>query len=633
MNQSGTAVQTAWHRQHAGPESSRHGRQRASSEALRCVQSIVELGDVAAAWIADELSTEFIGVWIRSGRRQCESAVGDTHWMPLAQGLSIREKHGNKPLVRLLDENDGRRYAVIVVQLEAAGVESGTVVAVTECSTPADAQSALKQLTVVLQQVNQAADRLCSSREHRDSLQLTTLGKSMRFGSVGEFCFSLANGLRVETDMDLVAVGLVNGLSVRLACVSGLDEVDVDSPGSQLILRSMEEAADQCFPISAQCRNVELSEAMSDSCPLTEDWQQQVGNASVASIPLMNADGRCVAVIGVQGRRGRPLRPQQLQRIADLASPLVASIELMQSGQRSLLRHTLDSAGALAARICGPVRVPVAGAAILFAAFISWMVVGTTDYVVRTPCTVIAAQTHTLTAPWDGPLDAVLARPGEMVEAGQLLARMETRRLLAEREQQLAALRAAQVAVYAAVSRSVPAETGRALSRQRMAEADLAQIDLQLADAEIRAPCDGRIVSVDLVERTGETVPIGEPLFEIVPDGDLALDVELSESVVSWVAPGQPGSFAMNADPGRGQQCRVERIEPSAEAGVAGNVVSARAVIPESPDWLRPGMQGVVQINTGERPVWWVWLHRAIDSVRFRIWSFTGTTSGGESDE
>ena len=44
-------------------------------------------------------------------------------------------------------------------------------------------------------------------------------------------------------------------------------------------------------------------------------------------------------------------------------------------------------------------------------------------------------------------------------------------------------------------------------------------------------------------------------------------------------------------------------------------VVEARVDLPY--DWMRPGMEGSARIVVGKRPVWWIALHRGIDSVRY----------------
>ncbi len=608
------------------------------SAALRQADSPAELCDAAVAAMVVELNAEFVCLSVRCGDEQYESTAGDREWIPLGQGLSLRMNDARRPVLRLLDDAGRRRCAAIALPVDMGGSEtgqSGTVVAIVESESLAEARGQLQQLTAQTQLLSVALERIHDqiSRQADAGRQLQTLSKSISYSSVDQFCYAIANGLRVEADADLVAVGLVDRLSVRLSCVSGLDETKHQSPGSRMIRQSMEEALDAQRPVCVRSRESESEQQLSGEWPLTARWQQLAGDADVASIPLMTSSGDCVAVISVQSRQRQPLSDHQIRKMSDLTTPMAASLDLMKSGQRSLLRHACDSAGSLAAKVCGPLSIPAAAVLIVVIALASWMVLGTTSYMVRTPCTVIAARTQILSTPWETPLEAVFVRPGQLVEEGQLLARMQTDQLLAEKSRVVAELRAAQIEVATAAAEAEPAEIGRAVSRRRMAEADLARIDLQLGSAEIRAPFRGQIISEDLVDRTGETIPMGEPLFEIVPEGSLALAVELPESVLSCVVDGQGGSFAMNASPGTSHACRLERIEPAAEAGATGNVVHAEASIQEVSSWLRPGMQGVVQINTGERAVWWVWLHSAIDAVNYEVWALSGTASEAVSNE
>lgn len=596
--------------------------------------SVADLCDTAAARLSVRLGAQFIGVWVRSGGQHCQSAVGDPSWIPLAQGLAQPTEQRGRPRVRLLDDADGRRHAVASLALDVGGRDIGSVVAVIEGLSLAETQQFLEKLQSLIPQISRAAERLSTrnSGESAASPRLTTLAKAIRYESLEEFCCSIANGLRVETDTDLVAVGLVDRNSVQLSCISGLDELAVDSPGSQVICRSMEEALDSGQTICIGSADETAGDVQSDSYPLTSDWQRDAGGASVASIPLTTADGRCAAVVSVQGRHGKALTEQRLQQITDLALPLVPAIELMKSGQRSLIRHALDSLRDMVARFCGPISLRMMAAIVCTAATTGWLVLGTMNYIVHAPCMVVAARTQVLSAPWEAPLGVVLAGTGDRVQKGQLLAQLDTRRLLTDRDRVVAEMRAAHIAVVAAAQRAVPADTGRALSRWRVAEAELEEINLRLTAAEIRAPFDGQIVSEDLHDRAGQTVPIGEVLFEIVPDGELALELKLPETVLAAVTPGQAGSFAVNASPGSAQKCRLEHIDPAAEAGAFGNVVSARAAMAESSDWLRPGMQGMARITTGSRPVWWVWLHRVVDELNYRVWSLSGSASADDAE-
>lgn len=597
------------------------------------VGTLSELCEVATGWIADESRAEYVCFRIKEGDHQTVSAVGEAGWAPLAQGVLIRTAETRKPLLRMLEVDNRRSHAVVGIPVSTTTAGTGAIVSIVECSSLQDARDCLRGLSKLSRLFVLAIEGLCERLRRRISTNshLGVLARSISYDSVTQYCYAIANGLRVELDADLVAMGLVSHQTVRLSCISGLDEFDANSPGSRLIRESMEEAIDAGRPICVQAVPADDSGFQSDGHPLTSRWQQTVPDAAVASIPLWNSAGNSVAVIGVQGRSGQTLTSDELQAIVQLTDSLVAAIDLMKVGRRSLLRHGLDSAGSLRQAVLGRLRVQSAVALIATAVIACWMVFGVTDYIVRTPCTIVAAHTRQLTAPRDSILAEVLVRPGEIVEQGQLLAVLDTRQLEAERDRAEAQLRTAEIEIAAAAREQIPAVIGRAVSRREIAKAEVRRLSHQLDQSRILSPFRGQIISDDLTERTGELVPLGETLFEIVPDGELAVQLELPESTLAFVEHGQAGSFSVNARPGSAEECLVSRIEPEAVRGRSGNVVTGLATIHNQPRWLRPGMQGVVMIDTGERPVWWAWLHKAVDFVNFELWAWSGTAGSSDS--
>ncbi len=597
------------------------------SAAMTQVESMTELCEAAAGCFADESEATYVCVSVSNGIRRDISAVGVAEWSPLAQGVLARTTETGKPLVRLLEAAGGANHAVIGVPVSTVAAGTGAIVAIRESSSLADARERLQDLAGLARLFTLAADSLCERLQHRDttSSRLSVLSRSTSYDSVTQYCYAVANGLRVELDADLVAMGLVNHQSVQLGCISGLDEFDSNSPGSRLICESMEEAVDAGRTICVQGQCANESDVHSDGHPLTRRWQQTVPDATVASVPLLNSAGNCIGVISVQGRSGCTITSSQLQTITGLTESLVAAVGLMKSGHRSLLRHAFDSAAECKRAVLGRLRVQSVIAVAVIFAITCWMAFGVTDYVVRTPCTVMAAHTRQLATPAEAVLSEVLVRPGDIVEKGQLLAVLDTHMLEGERERAEAELRAAEIQVVTAAREGIPSLIGRAVSRRDIADTELKWIDQRLVQSQVLSPFRGQIISDDLSERTGELLPMGELLFEIVPDGELAVQLELPESTLAFVESGQPGSFSLNAYPGLAQECHVSRIEPEAMPGMSGNVVTGVATIQDQPTWLRPGMQGVVLINTGERPVWWTWLHRTIGFINYEVWSLSGS--------
>jgi hypothetical protein len=98
------------------------------------------------------------------------------------------------------------------------------------------------------------------------------------------------------------------------------------------------------------------------------------------------------------------------------------------------------------------------------------------------------------------------------------------------------------------------------------------------------------------------------------------IELHAPEFAALHLQPGQFGHFTTSAQPDRPSRCRIKRVELASEIVYGQNVFVAEAEVETSAAWLRGGMTGVARIDAGRRPVWWVVLHRLLDSIRLQLW-------------
>ncbi|PXA88756.1 secretion protein HlyD [Nostoc sp. 3335mG] len=208
---------------------------------------------------------------------------------------------------------------------------------------------------------------------------------------------------------------------------------------------------------------------------------------------------------------------------------------------------------------------------------------------------------------------ADMARVNDLVAQGSVSLR--------ERDQTLAALRAAQAGVLQAqAQRSVAQEQVRTVTVGRgglnaavenaRAAVRLAQIDL--ANTVIRAPQDGRLGEVGV--RLGQYVTAGTQMMFLVPP-TVWVTANFKEAQTARMAPGQPATIRVDALDRAELRGRVERIAPAAANEFAviradnatGNFVKVAqripvriAIDPRDPLFqrLRPGMSVEARVDT-----------------------------------
>jgi RND family efflux transporter MFP subunit len=265
-------------------------------------------------------------------------------------------------------------------------------------------------------------------------------------------------------------------------------------------------------------------------------------------------------------------------------------------------------------------RVLGAIAAVAAAAFL-WFAKG--DYRVTADASLEGKIQRALAAPVAGYLSEAQSRAGDVVKAGQLMAKLDDRDLRLERLK-WATQRAKQQREYSeALAKQELAKAQVLRTQIEQADAQLTLVDEQISRLRITAPFDGVVVSGDLSQQLGAPVERGNVLFEVAPLNEYRIVLKVDERDIIAVRPGLSGELALSSMPQRGFAFRVEKITPVSTAQEGKNFfrVEARPV-EEDIEALRPGMQGVAKITIDQRRLAWIWSHKVVHWIRMFVWSW-----------
>ena len=443
--------------------------------------------------------------------------------------------------------------------------------------------------------------------------------RSEDYQTVHRLAFAITNNLRARVEADLVALGVPRGKSIRILSISGLDEVKPRSPGALPIRQAMEEASDFGRVICYQTDDQWTGRRTTTGHRLHRAWHERTGGAAVLTVPL-HAGDQLVALVSIRRSASKPFSLDEVSSIVSTIEPFASGFGLVGRASRSLVAHASDVARAGAgwfARPGGWGRKALLAGGIALG---GWIGFGTVPHRVTVPATVSSSGSVVLTAPFSGRLESLLVTTGTAVFSGEAIAVMDTSAI----ELELAALDAEASSLAVEVDQAIAsgdrAAAVRADARLAVVRADAAAARDRLERAVVRAPFDGVVLTMDAEDRAGEVFGLGAPVLTVAPTSEVELDLHVPEWAAPWVAVGGSGEFMPSARPGTRSSISVSEVMPAAEIYEGRNVVRAGATIADRESWVLPGMTGTARLEFGERRVWWVGLHRIIDSARLRFW-------------
>ncbi|KQP17603.1 efflux RND transporter periplasmic adaptor subunit [Pseudorhodoferax sp. Leaf267] len=442
------------------------------------------------------------------------------------------------------------------------------------------------------------------------SLQATVLAHARLDEAATAFAGELANARGCAR----VSVGFVHNHLVRLVAVSHGSNDELHQPAYNNLTAAMDEAVQQGLAIHWPA----------DGPPaLRQSHRRLLGErgGAVATLPIVHL-GQCVGAVCCEWTtppEHLAAIVEELENHVSLAGPVLHLMyrrdaplhwRLRDAWRRRLRRlrdgHDLRLAwglgvGALA--LVGVLAVPV-------------------EHRVGGQARIEGQEQRALVAPADGFLKAVHVRPGDRVEAGQLLLELADQDLLLQQRKWSSDLSQQENAYAAALARADRSAMVIALARADEARAHLGLVSSELARTRITAPFAGLVVEGDLTQSLGAPLERGKPLLLLTPPERFRVMVQVDERDIRYLRLGQAGTLALSALPWDALPITVTRITPMAQAVEGRNVFDVQADIQADPARIRPGLQGVAKIGVGQAPLAWVWFHRATDWLRLAVWSW-----------
>lgn len=457
-----------------------------------------------------------------------------------------------------------------------------------------------------------------AAQRARTTAAFDLLGAVLEHAGAKEAATALASELARRFGCDPVSIGFRRGGRCRVLAISNAAAFADRMSLVRDVGTAMDEAVDQGSIIVF---------------PPRPEWEYRVTRAhedlagahragGLLTVPLRH-DGAAIGAITLERPQGRPFEPATVElvdAVATIVGPVLAEKRL---NDRWLPVKIADSATTQLKRLLGPGHFGRKLATIAAVALVAVFATARGEYAITSPAAIEGRIQRSLVAPFPGYLAAEHARAGEVVEEGQLLARLDDQDLRLERLRLVTQRQQRATEYDRALAARQRAEANITRSQIEQAEAQLALVEEQLARTRITAPFAGVVVRGNLSQRIGAAVERGEELFQIAPLDAYRVILEVDEADIGDIAAAQQGTLVLASLPDARFAYRVERITPIAEQNQGRNFFRVEAALEGDAERLRPSMVGVGRTAVGERLLIRIWTRRLVDWLRLAAWRWT----------
>jgi len=573
---------------------------------LQCVQ----VSEVRAAMLLMEQGGgTFVpaGVWPSDNTDVTYLAPGAQQSLGERRGLILRGQAGALVVVAYPVEIDGRVHGAVVLDVIERPDEA---------------------LQTVLRQIHWGVGWLESlflrrqGQEETKNLErartaLDVLGVAAEQSRLEDMGLAVVNDLASRFACDRVAFGVDRDGRARLVALSHSAFFEKKSQFVADLENAMDEALDQRRSIVWPPAGSEDGTSVAGVAIAHRDF---AAHRAVCSV-LLSCRGKGIGVLSFERNSGIAFSADEVlgfEAIGGVLGPLVDSrIALHQWFAGRLADRLRNYWGHLKDPRRPAFRVALLVSVLLLLAIL--FIDG--DFRVSAKSVIEGETQRSAVAPFAGFIREAPVRAGMIVRKGQIMASLDDRDLLLERQRWRAEREQHERRYRDALSKHERASAHVSLAQANESESQLALVEEKLARASVLAPFDGIVVSGDLTQLLGSPVEQGKLLFEVAPLDAYRVILKVDDRDIRYVRAGQGGRLVLTGFAADALDFKVHNIS-MAQAEEGKNLFRVEARLDRSDIKLRPGMEGVGKIIVGDRSYAWIWTHRLFDWLRLQAWTW-----------
>lgn len=433
-----------------------------------------------------------------------------------------------------------------------------------------------------------------------------------------EAAVGFVTDLSVILACDRVSTGFVRGRKVKIGAISNSASIGRKMNLVTAIEEAMHEAVIMKAPV------IFPSDPDDDHLSITkmhEALSNPFGKGAVLSIPFYY-QGRYTAVLTLERPTGEIFSSEDVDYCKGICALVFPALLEKRENDRVIFKKIVDSFFSAAGVVLGKQYIGKKILVLLLIAAGIFFYYQEGEYRLAANCVLECETKQVAAVPFNGYIAESSVRPGDRVEPGQMLCRLDDRDLKLEQINYLTQKAQFEKQYQSEMAAHNTAEAKVIKTRIDQAVARIDQVKSKINRTRILSPFTGMIVSGDLTRRLGGFVEQGEPIFEIAPLDRYRLILRVDESRINDVRQGLVGSVVLFSMPREKFEFKVTRMTPISMAEEGLNYFRVEAVLIQLSEKMRPGMEGIGKVTISQDRYYRIWTRSLIEWGRMTVWKW-----------
>jgi RND family efflux transporter MFP subunit len=603
-----------------------------------------ELLPIIGSKVREMLDCEAVNVWLlepdESIRLMHQSGVDATVQTRMLEkpgdGIAGDVSDNGEPVLieqaddeRLIRRNQGREQAAVTTLIAAPILDQEALVGVIEAvnkldGTPFDDDElfTLSRLTESAGIALHNASLLAAERKVEVLETLVHVSREITSTlNLEHVLQTIVNAPQAVIPYDRAGIGLEHHGKYRLSAVTGVTEIDAESPELAPLNDILRWALLSEGPVQVRQIGDKIDEPREETRAKFERYFQQTGMRAFYSVPLSDDTGR-VGVLSMEAADPDFLSTAHQEILQVLAGQATVALRNAQMYKEVPFISMLEPVLRRKQRFMAMEKHR--RTAILVLAAVAVVFLAIFPFPMRIEGDALSEPAHRaqIQPEVEGVVSKVFVHEGQRVTRGQVLAAMDDwryRSVLAEGQAKYAT---ALFHMNRALAANDDSEAGTQQVQANYWKSEVSRAQELIDRTQLRSPIDGVVATPQVENSVGRRLQLGDSLAEIVDNSQAVVDVAVDDADVGLIKTGAAAAVKLNSYPTRTFHGTVSLISQQGQLEGESRVFFARVTLNNPDGAIRSGMGGQGKVRVGWYPSGYVLFRRPANWIYSRVWNW-----------